>query len=346
MAAFTDLPGWDIDDHAAALAAFKLGCAALRSADWRPACDRANALGLAGTSAREIARMFFESEFAPYAVVNDEGTNTGLVTGYYEPLLRGNRIRRAPFIYPIHTTPDDLLAIELGSISPETRNQRLRGRVDGRRVVPYYTRAEIAAGRAPMSGKEIAWVEDPIELFFLQVQGSGRISLPDGTIMRIGFAEQNGHPYRSIGRYLIDKGELKLEDASMQGIQAWARANLSRLDELLNANPRYVFFREIPANEIPEGLGPRGALGIPLTPERSVAVDDRFIALGAPLYVATSRPNSNASLNRLMVAHDTGGAIRGAVRVDWFWGFGPAAGREAGRMRQSGRAWVLLPRSR
>ena len=178
-----------------------------------------------------------------------------------------------------------------------------------------------------------------MELFFLQVQGSGRIKLPDGSLARVNYADQNGHPYQSIGRLLVERGELKLEEASMQGIQAWARANPAKLSGLLNSNPSYVFFREV-ANSHD---GPIGALGIPLSPERSLAVDPRSVPLGAPVFLATTRPNSSQPLNRLMLAQDTGGAIKGAVRADLFWGFGRDAGEQAGRMKQSGRMWVLLP---
>jgi membrane-bound lytic murein transglycosylase A len=181
-----------------------------------------------------------------------------------------------------------------------------------------------------------------VELFFLQIQGSGRVELPDGSRVRIGYAEQNGHPYRSIGRWLVEAGELTLDQASMEGIKLWARDNPSRLTELLNVNPSYVFFRELPNAE----GGPIGALGIPLSAERSIAVDSKIVPLGAPVYLATTWPNSSRPLHRLTVAQDTGGAIKGAVRADLFWGFGPSAGARAGSMRQQGELWVLLPNAR
>ncbi|MGB8436707.1 MAG: MltA domain-containing protein, partial [Burkholderiales bacterium] len=203
---------------------------------------------------------------------------------------------------------------------------------------------------APVVGKEIVWVDDPIEAFFLQIQGSGRVRLPSGETLRIGYADQNGHPYASIGRYLVEQGELTLDEASMQGIQAWARAHTARVADLLNQNPSYVFFRELPPNDVGRGgggtaeyVGPIGALGVPLTAERSIAVDRRYVPLGAPVYLATTRPNSDEPLERLMIAQDTGGAIRGPVRADFFWGTGREAGRLAGRMRQTGSMWVLLP---
>jgi membrane-bound lytic murein transglycosylase A len=208
-------------------------------------------------------------------------------------------------------------------------------------VVPYFDRAQIEQGRAPLSGREIAWVEDAIELFFLQVQGSGRVILESGETLRVGYADHNGYPYRSIGRHLVERGDLPLEKVSMQGIQAWARTNPDKLTELLNVNARYVFFRELPA-----GLpGPLGSLGVPLTARRSLAVDPEFVPLGAPVYIATPWPLSSRPLNQLMLAQDTGSAIRGAVRADYFWGNGEEAAREAGRMKQPLRMWVLLPKA-
>jgi membrane-bound lytic murein transglycosylase A len=334
---FAALPGWGADDAAAALAAFRTSCRSLRERDpWRAVCRLAEALDRPDAAA---AREFFERHFVPYRVANADGGETGLVTGYYEPVLRGSRERRPPFVHPLYAPPDDLLVIDLAAVAPETKHLRLRGRIDGRRVVPYWSRAEIEHGAAPVQGKEIVFVDDPLEAFFLQVQGSGRVRLPGGEELRVGYADQNGHPYQSIGRHLVEEGELPLAQASMQGIQAWARANPARLPELLNRNPSYVFFREL----APSPDGPIGAQGVPLAAGRSIAIDPRFIPLGAPVYLATTYPNSSAPLERLVVAQDTGGAIRGAVRADFFWGTGPEAGRLAGRMRQPGRLWVLLP---
>jgi len=347
-ASYADLPRWDADDLAAAWGAFLRSCRSLRFRDsWVAACGKAAEIE-APTS--DAIRAYFEANFTPYRVTNPDGTTEGRVTGYYEPLLNGSRERRAPFLYPLYAPPDDLLIIDLASVAPDTKHLRLRGRVEGRRVVPYYSRAEIEGGVAPVNGKEIVWVDDAIEAFFLQIQGSGRVRLPEGETLRIGYADQNGHPYASIGRYLIEQGELTLKDASMQGIQAWARANPARVAELLNQNPSYVFFRELSPNDLGQGtsaqtgyIGPIGALGVPLTAERSIAVDRRYVPLGAPVYLATTWPNSDQLLERLMIAQDTGGAIRGPVRADFFWGTGREAGRLAGRMRQDGRMWVLLP---
>ncbi|MCC6610270.1 MAG: murein transglycosylase A [Burkholderiales bacterium] len=347
-ASYQDLPGWAQDDLTQVWEAFLRSCRALRMRDsWVAACGKAAEIG---TPTSASIRAYLEANFTPYRVTNPDGTTEGRITGYYEPLLNGSRERRPPFIYPLYAPPDDLLVIDLASVAPDTRGMRLRGRLEGRRVVPYYSRAEIERGLAPVTGKEIVFVDDPIEAFFLQIQGSGRVRLPTGEMLRIGYADQNGHPYASIGRYLVDEGELPLAQASMQGIQAWARANPGRVAELLAQNPSYVFFRELPPGSADEGVngltaerGPPGALGVPLTAERSIAVDRRFVPLGAPVYLATTRPSSEEPLERLVMAQDTGGAIRGAVRADFFWGTGPDAGRLAGRMRQTGRMWVLLP---
>jgi membrane-bound lytic murein transglycosylase A len=230
------------------------------------------------------------------------------------------------------------VVVDLGNVVPETRGLRLRGRVDGRRLVPYYTRGEIDARGDAFPAPVLAWSGDPVELFFLQIQGSGQVRLESGERIRIGYADQNGHPYRSLGRYLVERGEMLLEQASMQGIKAWAAANPLKLQDALSQNPSYVFFRELPTPD-----GPIGALNVPLHAEYSLAVDRRFVPLGAPVYLATTMPLSEEPLERLMAAQDVGGAIRGVVRGDFYWGTGPDAGALAGRMRQQGRMWLLWP---
>ena len=340
-ARWEDLPGWAEDDLVAAWPAFLQSCRGLSGkpqwAQWRPACDVAKSI--ADKDAQAI-RLFFETQFQPYVAVNPDGNRDGLVTGYYEPLLTGARARSDKARFPLHGVPKDLLTIELGDILPELKGKRVRGRLVGNKVVPYYSRAEIVDRER--GTPTLLWVDDPVELFFLQIQGSGRVQLPSGEMVRVGYADQNGHPYQSIGRVLIERGELQPGEASMQGIQAWARANPKKLDELLNANPSYVFFRELPSRLGPDE-GPLGALGVPLVAERSIAIDPRHIPLGAPVYLATTRPNSNEPLRRLVMAQDTGGAIKGVVRADFFWGFGAEAGAQAGRMKQTGQMWVLLP---
>jgi len=335
---FSALPGWSDDDLTAAFGAFLEGCTALRSQTrWSAVCAEGTTVPATDVAAQ---RQFFETSFVPHRVLGADPDAAGLLTGYYEPLLHGSRTPDARNRHPIHAAPDDLIAVDLAGVAPDTRNIRLRGRVQGRKLVPYWSRAEIDAGKAQLEGRELLWVDDAVELFFLQVQGSGRVRLTDGSTVRVGYADQNGHPYRSIGRALVDRGELPLEKASMQGIKAWAQANAARLPALLAENPSYVFFREMPAGD----GGPVGALGVPLTAGRSIAVDPTSVPLGAPVYLSTTWPNSTLPLERLTMAQDTGGAIRGAVRADFFWGFGAEAGEQAGRMRQSLKMWVLLPR--
>ena len=330
------LPDWRSLDLQSSWAAFRQSCHALKNKPvWQAVCTRAEALQ---QTDNDSLRSFFEEGFTPYQVFNPDGSSRGLVTGYYEPRLAGSRVKTAHFRYPLYASPDDLLTIDLTELYPQFKGMRLRGRLEGRRIVPYFSRAEIDGGKGELH--VLFWVADPIELFFLQIQGSGRIALSDGRLVKVGYADQNGHPYVSIGKKLIEMGELKLEQASMQGIKTWAEQNPEKLVALLEQNPSYVFFRELP-----DGLSaPLGALGVPLTDGYSIAIDPRTIPLGSPVFLSTTYPNTDAPLNRLMLAQDTGGAIRGAVRADFFWGFGEQAGSSAGRMKQSGQMWVLFPK--
>ena len=331
------LPDWHMQDLAASWPAFLQSCRVLRSKPvWQQSCAHAVQLD---ANDNQALRTFYEEEFTPYQVNNPDGSTLGLITGYYEPKLLGSRTRSERFRYPLYAVPDDLLQIDLGAAYPQLKDQRLRGRVQGKRVVPYYKRAEIDAGTESLKGRELFWVEDAVELFFLQIQGSGRIELPDGSLVKIGYADQNGFPYVSVGKKLVEMGELKLQQASMQGIMEWAARHPDKLDALLQQNPSYVFFRELPDSL----SAPLGALGVPLTGEYSLAVDARTIPLGAPVFLATTQPNSTLPLNRLMLAQDTGGAIKGAVRADFFWGFGERAAEQAGSMKQQGRMWLLFP---
>jgi len=332
------LPDWKNDNLAEALPAFLLSCNALKSAaEWASACSTAAQIRKTDPMA---ARQFFESAFVPWLVHNADGGTEGLVTGYYEPLLHGSRVFGRTYRFPVYGVPADLLVIDLAESNPDLKGIRLRGRMQDKKIVPYYTRAEIERGLAPLRGREIVWVDDPVDLFFLHVQGSGRVRLPGGETIRLGFAEHNGHPYKSIGKILVERGELSADKASMQGIKQWAAKNPDKLAPLLQQNPAYVFFREMPESS----LGPVGALGVPLTPGRSIAVDALTTPLGAPVFLSTTSPLSSRPLNRLVLAQDTGTAIKGAVRADFFWGFGEEAGQIAGRMRQSGHMWILYPR--
>ena len=353
-ARFAELPGWHDDDPRPALAAFARSCARLadrpadelfgreprfgRVAEWRAACA-----ALAGPWASAAdARARIEAVLRPW-LASDRGQPEGLVTGYFEPVLEGSRRPDARFRHPLYRRPDDLVTVELGRFDPTLEGRRIAGRVEKGRLVPYFTRAGIDAGALAGRGLELAWVADPVALFFLHVQGSGRIALAEGGTLRVGYADQNGHPYRAIGRDLIDMGALAREAVSMQSIRAWLAAHPERTFELLHKNPSYVFFRELALPE--DAPGPPGAQGVPLTPGRSLAVDRRFVPLGLPLWLDTTAPapEGERPLRRLVVAQDVGGAIRGPVRGDVFWGSGPEAEYAAGYMKSRGRYWLLLP---
>ncbi len=344
---FSELPGWPEDDLRGFSAALTTNCSAMRArtAAWGRLCRDADQINVADIV---TLRQFIESQFLPHELSDAKGSRSGLITGYYEPLLKGSRARVGPYQIPLYRTPKDLINVDLSAIYPEIKSLRLRGRLEGNRVVPYPTRAEIER-KGLLAGDELLWVDDPVEAFFLQVQGSGRVQLPTGETIRVGYAEQNGYPYRSIGRYLIDKGELKPNDASMQSIKAWVAANPHRRDEVLHQNPSVVFFREITA--LPNAQGPLGSMGLPLTAGRSLAVDPRFVTPGSLIYLSTRVPKPGAppkdpglSFQRLMIAQDTGSAVLGAHRGDIFFGTGNEAGEIAGRMRADGRMFVLLPK--
>ncbi len=333
------LPGFASENPAEAANAFRQSCSVLKAKpEWQDVCNRATALP--SNASPLMVSQFFRSNFDPFRVINADETEIGLVTGYYEPLLRGSRVRTPEYKYPVYGAPQDLITVDLSEVYPDLKFRRLRGRLVGNKLVPYMDRREVSADAEPLRGLEIAWVDNAVELFFLEIQGSGQILLPDGSRMRVGYADQNGHPFRSLGGLLIRRGEIKPERASMQGIKEWARRNPAKVQQFMNANPSFIFFKELPGDL----SGPIGTLGVPLTAERSIAVDQRVIPLGVPVYLSTTFPNTRQELNRLMVAQDTGGAINGAVRADFYWGFGDDAGAQAGRMKQQGRMWVLLPR--
>jgi len=342
-AQWSELPGWETDNVQEAWQAFLESCRALRfRTEWATACTAAQAV--AGDSAASV-RSYFEQNFEPYKIVKITGStreDTGLITGYFEPLLRGARAASAHFLAPLYSPPPDLLTVDLVSLFPELKGKRVRGRLVGNKVVPYYTRAELPTDPA-LRGNEIVWVDSALDALLLEVQGSGRVQLPDGEVIRLQYADQNGQPYRSIGRYLVTQGVLTVDQATMPGIRAWLVAHPERLQEVLNANPSVVFFTAAPLGD--PNLGPKGAQGIPLTAGRSVAVDPNFVPLGTPLFLASTQPASDLPLQRLVVAQDTGGAINGAPRADFFWGSGPQAAEAAGKMRQQGTLWLLWPRN-
>lgn len=336
---WNEIDGWQSDRHARAWPALLASCRKLGDqADWREICRDAGQLD-APTDAR--ARTFFESHFRPHPVTGDDGRREGLVTGYYEPLLRGSLERSEHYRYPLHQPPADLLTIDLGGSHPELGDLQLRGRLQGGTVVPYPARAELTAAAGMLSGSELLWVDDPVDAFFLHVQGSGRVALPDGTIVAVRFADHNGRPYRSIGKRLIETGELNREDVNLFSIRRWLRDHPGQARALLDHNPRYIFFR---LEDGPVG-NPVGALDVPLTPGRSLAVDRDRIPLGLPVWLSTAMPGEpGRPLQRLMMAQDTGSAIKGWNRADVFWGLGQEAEKKAGLMKERGRLYVLLPR--
>jgi len=345
--AFRDLPGWSDDTLLQALPALRASCGVLdakptdapvgpgamagTAGDWRAAC---RALAAAGASEGAL-RLALESWLMPFAVAGSDGSD-GLFTGYYEPELRGSRKRSAAYTVPLYRQPPDLTTVELEG---ETRVGRI---VDGR-LQPYHTREAIDSGVLAGKGLELLWLADSIDAFFLQAQGSGRVRLAEGGSLRVGYAASNGHPPTIIGRILVERGELTKEAATMQTVRQWLRDHPAEATALMQMNARYIFFREIP------GAGPLGALGVALTPGRSLAVDPDLLALGAPLWLDTTypagTPEAGQPLRRLVVAQDTGSGIKGAVRGDLYWGSGEAALRYAGPMKQRGRYYLLLPKA-
>ncbi|TVR83733.1 MAG: murein transglycosylase [Rhodospirillales bacterium] len=354
---FASLASWSEEDHRAALDTFLISCERLmrmpaerptplagpggRMGDWQAACSAGQKLG--GPD-RRAARDFFETTFQP-VVVATESAEGGLFTGYYEPELQGSRRSVGRYRYPLYGVPDDLVTLELGDGSATANAQaRTIGRVHQGSFVPYHDRAAIQRGALDGRGLELVWVDDPVDAFFLHIQGSGRVVLEDGTVLRVGFAGRNGHPYVPIGRVLVDRGDLPRDLVSMQSIRAWLKANPDQAEAVMAANPSYIFFAIV--NEAGAGDGPRGALGVALTAERSLAVDPSIVPLGAPVWVETVDPLDEVTpWHRLMVAQDTGTAIKGPGRGDVFWGSGALAAERAGRMRARGRMVLLVPRA-
>ncbi len=321
------------DNARRALAAFRLSCPGLMrrtdasglttGADWSSAC--AAAAGWSGDAAPFFA-MWFETV--------QVGNGAAFATGYYEPEIAGVRERRSGYDVPVYGVPDNLIEVDLGLFSDPLKGKRIRGRVDGRQFVPYYDRTQIEQGALEGHAPVVAWAADPIEMFFLQVQGSGRLRGPDGQILRIGYAGQNGRDYTGIGKLMKDRGLLGPGQTSMQGIVAWLREHPEEGRAIMRENKSFVFFKEL------TGAGPLGAMGYPVAGWTSVAADPKFIPLGAPLFLSMDRTDASG----LWVAQDTGGAIKGANRIDTFWGAGDDARAIAGGMSARGTAWLLLPK--
>tara|TARA_B100000686_G_C16792844_1_gene980020 strand:+ start:402 stop:1472 length:1071 start_codon:yes stop_codon:yes gene_type:complete len=343
-ASFSELLFWDHDNHSFALEALINSCPVLEKKgtkpfgdrmDWKIICRNAKSTPK-GNSKK--ARIFFELSFELKAVQTANGS-TGLITGYYEPLLRGSLKRSPLFNVPIYSHPNDLLIVDLGKFKSDLKGKKIFGRIHKGTLSPYYDRSEIERGMLAGKNLEIVWLDSLVDAFFLHIQGSGRILLNNGNIIRVGYAGSNGHSYSSIGKRLILDGEIRRSEMSMQTIKRWMKKNADKASALMHKNKSFIFFKEI------NGPGPIGALGVPLTPLRSIAVDKNMFPLGLPIWLETTRPDG-IPFNRLMVAQDTGSAILGAVRADIFWGFGSKAEDLAGKMKSSGRYFLLVPRQR
>ena len=339
---FADLPVTRDEDWEQALKAFQVSCTTMQHHSlWREACR--NAQGMP----QGLARAFFEGNFELWKVSAKDSQSgffidKGLMTGYFEPILRASRVRHGIYQYPIYGVPDDLITVELDSIHPQLKGLRLRGKLQGRKLVPYDDRKGIATRKDLEKKHVICWADDPVEAFFLQIQGSGRVLLDNGSLLRIGYADQNGHPYRSLGAWLIENAGLTRDEMSMQRIKQWVRDNPQRRQELLNANPNFVFFAE--REGYSDDQGPVGAQGVPLTPLASVAVDRRYWKLGVPFVTVASQSMPAMQFARPVIAQDTGGAIKGVLRFDYFWGLGNEAGNRAGSQKSDVSAWVMVPK--
>jgi membrane-bound lytic murein transglycosylase A len=335
---FADLPAWNSATADAALASFQRSCAVLMGkpdsapmggagyagtvGDWRAAC----------ADARGDARAFFEKDFTPFAVSGGDG----LFTGYYESQINGSRTKRGAWQTPVYGLPPDLVRADLGLFNPKLKGEHISGKVSGHALVPYADRSQISAGG--IAAPVLFYTDDPIAFFFLQIQGSGRVVFDDGSMARIAYAGENGQPYTAIGRTLIADGSLARETVSLQTIRAWLLAHPERAGAVMETDKSYIFFKQMPLGDT--ALGSAGSLGANLTPLASLAVDPRIHVLGAPFYVAADGPDP---VRAVMVAQDIGGAIRGPVRGDMFFGFGAEAEARAGAMKAPGRLYVLLP---
>lgn len=354
---FGSLDGWQGFSSSSVYSAFRASCRAIvvrtpnvplggntvygNVDDWVGVCQAA--LATTPKTGLEV-RSFFETWFAPVQVFNGDEPH-GLFTGYYEPELSGSRTRSDRFRTPLHQRPPDLVEVDLGQFRPNLRGERVAGRVAGGRLVPYAARREILAQGLGL--QPLVFVDDPVAAFFLQIQGSGRIKLDNGEIIRAAYDGQNGHAYTAVGRVLVDRGEISREALSMQSIRAWLESNPEQADALMNENASYVFFKAQPIGDPSKGAD--GAQGVPLTAEASLAVDLRFHALGVPMWVEGRAPNDqdtgpDVDLRHLFIAQDTGGAIRGPIRGDIYWGTGSKAESVAGRMAHKGRLYALLPK--
>lgn len=331
---FSQLPNWRKDQFTKAWPAFVRSCQKLKySNKWKSVCTQA--LALHNPSSSKI-RKFFETNFIPYQVSSGKNTQ-GLFTGYYEPVIEGSHEKTEKFKVPMYKRPADLVMIEdLGIFRKNLKGVRIAGRAINGRLKPYYTHEEIDNGI--LAGNEILWIENPVDSFFIQIQGSAAVQLEDGEIIHLSYAGTNGHTYTAIGNVLIEKNKLSSSNVSMQSIRAWLSEHPDEAKEILYHNASYVFF------DVMKGQGPVGDMGVVLTPGRSLAIDTRYIPHGVPLWLNIEHPVSGERLQRLVMAQDKGGAIKGPIRGDLFWGTGERAGELAGSMKSKGNYFLLLPK--
>ena len=353
---FESLPGWTQDNLQSLAPAFEKSCKRImKASDDKPfgALEAAGTIGDWQTACRDFLSLkdpdtqtlqsYFEFHFAPHAVLSN-GKAEGLFTGYFEASLKGSRKQSERYNTPLYKRNDDLVMVQLGEFREDLKGRRIAGRVIDGKLKPYESREEIVAGDYPHKDEVLVWVDDPIDAFFVQIQGSGVVELEEGGIMRIGYAGQNGHVYYAIGRELIKRGHLTKENVSLQSIKEWLYQNPDQADAVMNTNASYVFFEEKDAEKAVSG--PIGGEGIALTAGRSLAIDRSLLAYGMPVWTDIAPPiESTGRVQKLMVTQDTGGAIRGPVRGDVFWGYGDRAEELAGPMKSKGRYWILLPQS-
>lgn len=353
--AFKQLPGWEEAELKQSMSTFQSSCRAfikqepykvvgtehieLQAKDWQPACLAALKVN---PSAAIKVKAFFQEWFSPVEFYDGKPVK-GLFTGYYMPFLKGSLTQSKEYNVPIYEVPDDLVSVDLGLFVPHLKNQKIVGRLAGSKVVPYYTREQINKGALKDKARVLLWIHSPIDRLFLEIQGSGVVELQDGSKMYVGYDGQNGAPYTAIAGVLIKKGVMTKDNASMQGIKRYLEAHPKQLDKVINQNKSFVFFRKLNVD------GALGSQGVALTPGYSLAIDRQWIPMGAPLWLSTTRPNSkmpdtNKPMQRLMIAQDTGGAIKGKVRGDVFWGGGDKATLIAGHMKNEGHYWLLLPK--
>jgi len=326
QSSWSDLKDFEQDDLELSLEVFKKACVRSKRYDtFKLVCEEA----LKTHNAEE----FFKNNFTPYKLFDENNSEQGLITGYYEPLLNGSRIKTGKFQYPIYKMPKDLITVDLSSVYPELKRLRLRGQLKGNKLIPYNTRAQMEKKK---NLEPISYVDSKVDLFFLQIQGSGKVKFQDGTIINVGYANQNGRRYNSIGKAMIRKGYITPDQGSLQGIKKWFEENPTKVDEVLNINESYVFFQESKKSAT-------GALGVELVAERNLAVDRRYIPLGMPVFIQTNNPLNKKEINQLMVAADVGGAIKGQIRADFFWGNSKEAEEVAGKMKQKGILYMLIP---